>query len=248
MNKKAMRLNYFFLIIILYYSCNPDNNKGVTVVEKIDIEGINTENEETLDTAIQIVDTFKSKEIVESETIIESRKSIVSKNVVTQQPQKKRKPKTKEALKKKRKSYASFSWQSKEFNFGEITEGDIVEHSFKFINNSKTPLEIKSVTPSCGCTLPSYPFLSIEPGASNEITVTYNSVSKDGDQLASITIVANTNPATTVLNLKGTVSPKEKVDSLDATIPTIKQAKEGEKGKRIMKDKNTKIGVGVDNG
>ena len=40
------------------------------------------------------------------------------------------------------------------YNFGEITAGGIIKHSFKFKNTGKTPLIVTDVQTTCGCTVP----------------------------------------------------------------------------------------------
>ena len=94
------------------------------------------------------------------------------------------------------------------WDFGRITEGDIVEKKFKFTNTGNAPLEIKAAEVTCGCTRPTIPFLDIAPGESNVIGVKYNSVGKDGLQNPTVTIESNTNPRTTTLKLTGFVMPK----------------------------------------
>lgn len=49
---------------------------------------------------------------------------------------------------------------------------------FKFTNVGKAPLIINYVHPSCGCTVAEYPKEPISPGASGEITVTYDGTGK----------------------------------------------------------------------
>ncbi|MEM9549023.1 MAG: DUF1573 domain-containing protein [Bacteroidota bacterium] len=119
-----------------------------------------------------------------------------SKTTQTQKPQKvnRKKPKIR---------FEELTW-----NFGEITEGDIVEKKFKFTNIGNAPLQILSTSATCGCTMPSFPFLDIAPGESNVIGVTYNSVGKDGKQTPEVTVVSNTNPKVTTIKLQGFVRPK----------------------------------------
>ena len=94
------------------------------------------------------------------------------------------------------------------WDFGKITEGDIVEKKFKFTNTGNAPLEIKAANATCGCTRPSFPFLDIAPGESNFIGVKYNSVGKDGAQNPEVTIEANTIPKITTIKITGFVMPK----------------------------------------
>lgn len=95
-------------------------------------------------------------------------------------------------------------------DFGEITEGDIIKHKFKFKNTGNAELVIKSAYASCGCTDPSYPFMGIPPGEEGFIGLVYNSVGKDGPQKPEVTIKTNADDLSIVLFLKGIVNPKKK--------------------------------------
>lgn len=94
------------------------------------------------------------------------------------------------------------------FDFGPLTEGDVVEHVFKFTNTGQFPLIINNITASCGCTTPDWPHEPIAPGAKSSIKVRFNSRGKSGEQNKTITIFANTEPAMTDLQFKALVNPK----------------------------------------
>lgn len=124
------------------------------------------------------------------------------------------KSKTTSATRKKRKAYsnkkAKIEFEELTWNFGEITEGDIIDKKFKFTNTGNAPLQIIATSATCGCTRPTFPFLDIAPGESNVIGVNYNSVGKNGEQNPEVTIESNTNPKITTIKLHGTVKPKPK--------------------------------------
>jgi hypothetical protein len=82
-------------------------------------------------------------------------------------------------------------------NFGDIHQGDVVTHVFKFKNTGKAPLIISNVLVTCGCTVPVWPKEPIMPGKKGEITATFNSAGKMGAQNKVITIQSNA-PQTTV--------------------------------------------------
>ncbi len=89
---------------------------------------------------------------------------------------------------------------------GRIAEGAQVEKSYRFTNRGKIDLVITDVRASCGCTVAkNWPRMPIAPGASSAITVNFNSEGRPGKQHKTITVVANTNPPTTVLTLSGEV-------------------------------------------
>lgn len=103
----------------------------------------------------------------------------------------------------------TMTFENKEFDFGTVKEGEVVEHVYKFKNTGDKPLNIKNAKGSCGCTVPQWPKAPIAPGATGEINVRFDSNKKPGRQSKTVTITANTNPAQTVLTIKGEVIKQE---------------------------------------
>lgn len=99
----------------------------------------------------------------------------------------------------------SFEFENELHDFGSITQGEKVSYSFKFKNTGKKNLIISSANGSCGCTVPQYPKNPIAPGESASIDVVFNSEGKEGKQDKSVTLMANTNPASKVLKISGNV-------------------------------------------
>ena len=93
------------------------------------------------------------------------------------------------------------------YDFGTVTEGEIVSKTFSFTNTGSEPLIISDAKGSCGCTVPSKPTAPIAPGDTGEITVQFNSKNKKGARNQKVTVTANTNPAQTFIYLTGTVEP-----------------------------------------
>ncbi|QKZ11116.1 DUF1573 domain-containing protein [Spirosoma sp. KUDC1026] len=94
------------------------------------------------------------------------------------------------------------------YDFGELTEGDTVEHSFEFTNTGEFPLIINNITASCGCTTPEWPREPVAPGAKGSIRVRFNSRGKQGEQNKTVTVFANTDPSMTDLQFKAMVNLK----------------------------------------
>jgi len=99
----------------------------------------------------------------------------------------------------------SIKFEEERFNFGTITQGEKVKHTFKFKNTGSEELVIVSAKGSCGCTVPEWPKEPIAPGADGEIYVVFNSDGKSGKQVKQVSIVANTEPATSVIALEGDI-------------------------------------------
>lgn len=84
------------------------------------------------------------------------------------------------------------SWDKNTHDFGNIVQGDVVEHTFKFTNTGNEPLIITNVQVSCGCTTPKgWPRDPVMPGGSGELTVAFNSTGKMGAQTKPVTIISN---------------------------------------------------------
>lgn len=104
------------------------------------------------------------------------------------------------------KAEITFSEEAKEFNFGEIVEGEKVYHTFEFTNTSSVPLIISGAEGSCGCTVPeSYTKSPILPGNKGTIDVVFDSEGRPGTLTKSIRIFSNTYPSETLVYLKGVV-------------------------------------------
>lgn len=93
-------------------------------------------------------------------------------------------------------------FEEEEFDFGKITQGEKVSHSFKFKNIGKKALIITTANGSCGCTVPEFPKEPIQPGEEGKIDVVFNSEGKRGYQEKTVTIVTNCEPATRVIRIK----------------------------------------------
>lgn len=104
----------------------------------------------------------------------------------------------------------SISFAETTFDFGDIDDGELVSHIYKFTNTGSEPLVIKDAKGSCGCTVPKWPKTPIPPGETGEIQVEFNSKGKTGKQSKRVTITANTDPAQTFLTISGNVIGKPK--------------------------------------
>ena len=105
---------------------------------------------------------------------------------------------------------ASISFDKKEFDFGTVNEGEIVETVFKVTNSGTTDLVITNATGSCGCTVPIWPKAPIKPGETGDIAVKFNTSGKPNRQMKTVTLTANTESGREVLTLRGSVTPKAK--------------------------------------
>ncbi len=91
------------------------------------------------------------------------------------------------------------------YAFGKVEQGQMIKHTFQFVNEGGKDLMITQVTPSCGCTATSWSRDAIRPGAKGEISIAFNTAGKMGPQNKTITVVSNTEPAIRLLYLTGEV-------------------------------------------
>ena len=94
---------------------------------------------------------------------------------------------------KNEENVASISFDIKEHDFGDLKQGDIVEHTFAFKNTGKAPLVLAGVQTTCGCTATKWSQQPIMPEKTGSITVQFNTAGKQGIQNKVITIKSNAN-------------------------------------------------------
>lgn len=212
-----LSLQYSVVCILLLgclYSCqnSAESSKKAAVIEK----QVQAQKSEMPD-----LNEFKKVEVETKDKApdkakIETKKAAIEPKVKAETLVKsEQKPKAKDQPKQKPKiaKRPAIVFEEPVHDFGEITEGDIIKHKFKFTNTGNADLVIKSAHASCGCTDPSYPFMATPPGEEGFIGLTYNSVSKDGPQKPEVTIKTNADNNSFVLYLTGNVKPKEKEEN-----------------------------------
>tara|TARA_R110002020_G_scaffold150825_1_gene327674 strand:+ start:1075 stop:1470 length:396 start_codon:yes stop_codon:yes gene_type:complete len=105
---------------------------------------------------------------------------------------------------------AAITFKEKSIDFGDITQGDKVEHTFELTNSGSAPLIISNVAATCGCTVPSWPKEPIAPGKTSEIKVSFNSAGKMGKQNSVVRIYSNASEPIEKVSLISNVLPKTK--------------------------------------
>jgi hypothetical protein len=100
------------------------------------------------------------------------------------------------------------TFEHETWDFGTITEGEVVEHSFTFKNTGKKPLLISEVQASCGCTIPEWPREPIRSGQEGNIKIQFNSNGKHESINKDVTIYSNANPVKKKLFFKAYVKNK----------------------------------------
>lgn len=108
------------------------------------------------------------------------------------------------ALSIKHEKSQSLFWESTTLDLGTINYQKPKDVEFKFTNNGSAPVLISKVKTSCGCTATSYPTEPVAPGTTAIIKARFSAKSK-GKFHKTIVVTTNSEPATQVLTLKGTV-------------------------------------------
>jgi hypothetical protein len=90
--------------------------------------------------------------------------------------------------------YPEFAVAERTYDFGEVRQGDVVRHRFRFKNTGSKPLVIHQAASTCGCTVPTFPKEAIPPGGEGDLQVVFHSAGKSGKQVKPIFIQANTMP------------------------------------------------------
>lgn len=163
--------------IVLFTGCNEDLEKRVSNLERrlVELENKGQVQQSSTPTAVN---------------------QAVSRNTAVTNPATETKPDG---------PLPSFSFDETEHDFGQIKDGDVVTHTFKFTNTGEAPLVIQDAKATCGCTVPSYPRQPIPVGGTGEIVVKFDSSNKPGVQNKTVTLTANTYPSTSKLNIKSVV-------------------------------------------
>lgn len=112
------------------------------------------------------------------------------------------------AVQAQEKKGAEIIFKEKSIDFGNITQGDKVEHNFIFENTGDTPLVISNVAVTCGCTAPSWPKTPIAPREKGEMKVIFNSSGKMGSQNSVVRVYSNAAEPIEKVSLISNVLPK----------------------------------------
>lgn len=109
------------------------------------------------------------------------------------------------------KSGPVISWEKTVHDFGDISQGEKVEHTFYFTNTGTAPLIITNVEVTCGCTTPKgWPRDPVAPGEKGEILIAFNSAGKYGRQNKVVTVISNaTNPEVVQISFTANVLEKK---------------------------------------
>jgi hypothetical protein len=99
------------------------------------------------------------------------------------------------------------TFEDSTYNFGKVSEGELVKYTYKFENTGNAPLIISRVETSCGCTTAKdWSEAPYSTGAEGEITIEFDTNKRPGHQKKSIDIITNSVPAVIRIYLEGDVA------------------------------------------
>jgi hypothetical protein len=110
---------------------------------------------------------------------------------------------------------AQIAFEESLYEFGEITQGDRVEHEFSYTNTGTEPLVISSVKTTCGCTAPNWSREPLAPGETMTMLVRFNSSGKMGMQNKTITVNSNASNNPERIRITANVLPKPAAPATD---------------------------------
>lgn len=93
-----------------------------------------------------------------------------------------------------------------EYDAGEVVKGEFITAKFNVTNTGDYPLMIADVKASCTCTVAKKPEEPIAPGESAEIIAQVDTDKTGaGGIVKTVTVLANTDPPSSVVRIKATV-------------------------------------------
>ncbi|TGD82381.1 DUF1573 domain-containing protein [Hymenobacter wooponensis] len=96
-------------------------------------------------------------------------------------------------------------------DFGNVPEGTMATHEFKFKNTGNQPVIIANVQASCGCTTPDWTKTPVMPGKTGIVKAVYSSSGRPGIFNKTVTVTSNAATPSTVLTIKGNVLNKDQI-------------------------------------
>ena len=95
-------------------------------------------------------------------------------------------------------NFTTLQWiDSVHQDLGKVTQGQMVEVSWRFKNTGNKPLVMTNATASCGCTVAEKPEQPVAPGETGVIKAKFDSNGREGEQRKEVYVTANTQGSTT---------------------------------------------------
>jgi hypothetical protein len=126
-------------------------------------------------------------------------------------------------------SFASVVWaapklvvKQTEYDFGQVYQGESVQHAFLFSNQGDEPLLVTKVRSSCGCTAALVSSRELKPGESGEIQANFDSTRFQGKISKTIYLYTNdTTQPVAQLYIKGAVKEMVQITPKQINFGTV---------------------------
>lgn len=106
--------------------------------------------------------------------------------------------------------YPNLKFKEDFYDFGTITQGEVVSHTFHIYNAGDDVLVIKDLIPDCGCTRPKIEKKILKPGEESTVEVIFDSKGWYGSQYKSVAVRSNSPIRDKSVTIKANVvEPKE---------------------------------------
>lgn len=204
--KNIIEVVLFLGLAVGIIACGNDS-QAANIDSKIEKEDLTEELKDVADEIEEVViEKIDSVQVVEEAVAPKVVAKLVSATEKTSETKAKKIAKKKK--KKKPAKSPSIVFEKTTYNFGTVDEGELVTYQFFFQNKGKENLVIKNATATCGCTVPSYPKVPIEPEEESYIRISFNTKTKKGAQKPVVKVFTNARKAPYELYLEGNVTPK----------------------------------------
>ncbi len=92
-----------------------------------------------------------------------------------------------------------------EHDFGRVAEGEKVAFVFTFENKGSEDIVLKSVSTSCGCTVPKYDKKPVAPDGEGSLEVVFDTSGRQGRQTKTVTVRSNATKPVVLLRITAEV-------------------------------------------
>lgn len=99
-------------------------------------------------------------------------------------------------------------FESLNYDFGRVYEGEKVGWYFKYKNSGDKNLLLLNATASCGCTLPDYNLEPLAPGDSAYIKLVFDTSGREGRQFKTVKVESNGKPSIVELSITADIVKK----------------------------------------
>jgi len=100
----------------------------------------------------------------------------------------------------------SIQFYETDYNFGAVSRGETVKHTYHFKNTGSYPLMVSKADVFCGCTVTDFSQDPIPPGVDGDLTIEFNTTGKSGYQHNTTIVHTNTVPGQDTLVVEADIN------------------------------------------